>query len=146
MWIDEAFTHALVKHSFSDIAGLVSGDYHPPLYFYGLKIFVLVFGVSVFTIRLFSALGVLSTIALGYFTGQRVFGKSGALYFCVLMLSLPMLSAYALDARMYSWGAFTVTGIFLYASLYISLNKRSDLILLMLFSLIAAYTHYYGLS
>jgi uncharacterized membrane protein len=145
MWIDEAFTHALAKHSLGEIAGLVHGDYHPPLYFYGLKIFVFIFGVSVFTIRFFSTLGVLSTILLGYFGGQRLFGKSGALYFCLLMLSLPMLAAYALDARMYSWGAFAVTGVFLYAALFITSNKKRDLLILMLFSLIAAYTHYYGL-
>lgn len=57
MWIDEAFTHALAKHSLGEIAGLVRGDYHPPLYFYGLKIFVFIFGVSVFTIRFFFHIG-----------------------------------------------------------------------------------------
>jgi hypothetical protein len=46
---------------------------------------------------------------------------------------------------MYTWGAFFVTGVYLYSILFISSNKRSDLIFLMLFSLMAAYTHYYGL-
>jgi uncharacterized membrane protein len=145
IWIDEAFTKALVKHSFGDITGLIKNDFHPPLYFYALKIFVSIFGISVFTIRLFSVLGALATIFIGYGVGQKVFGKSGALYFCLLLLSLPMLAEYSHEARMYTWGAFTVTGVFLYAVLFIKTNRRHDLIFLMLFSVIAAYTHYYAL-
>ncbi len=145
IWIDEAFTKALVKHSFGAITGLIKNDFHPPLYFYALKVFVFIFGISIFTIRLFSTLGVLATILLGYITGQRVFGKSGALYLCLLIATLPMLASYAHEARMYTWGAFAVTGVFLYAVLFLQSNKKNDLFLLMLFSLIAAYIHYYGL-
>ena len=145
LWIDEAFTQALVKHSFGAITGLIQNDFHPPLYFYALKIFVSIFGISVFTIRFFSTLGVLATILLGYVAGQRVFGKSGALYFCLLIVSLPMLASYSHEARMYTWGAFAVTGVFLYSVLFLASNMRKDLILLMLFTLIAAYTHYYAL-
>jgi 4-amino-4-deoxy-L-arabinose transferase-like glycosyltransferase len=145
IWIDETFSKALVEHSFRDMIGSLKNDFHPPLYFFGLKIFVTIFGSNTFTLRAFSVLGVLSTIVLGYVVGQRVFGKSGALYFCLLLLSLPMLASYSHDARMYTWGAFSVTGVFLYAALYISSNKRKDLIFLMFFSLAAAYIHYYGL-
>src|SRR3990172_9885791 len=145
IWIDEAFTKALVKHSFGEITGLIRNDFHPPLYFYALKIFVSIFGISVFTIRLFSVLGVLATIVIGYVAGQKIFSKSGALYFCLLLLSLPMLAEYSHEARMYTWGAFAVTGVFLYAVLSITTSRRSNLLFLMLFSLIAAYTHYYAL-
>ena len=145
IWIDEAFTKALVKHSFGDITGLIKNDFHPPLYFYALKIFVTIFGITDFTIRLFSVLGVLSTLVLGYFVGEKIFGKAGALYFCLLILSLPMIAEFSHEARMYTWGAFTVTGVFLYAALFISSKRKSDLVLLMLFSLLAAYTHYYAL-
>ncbi len=145
IWIDETFSKALVEHSFRDMIGLLKNDFHPPLYFFGLKVFVTIFGSSIFTIRVFSVLGILSIMILGYVVGQRVFGKSGALYFCLLILSLPMLASYSHDARMYTWGAFSVTGVFLYAALFISSNKRKDLIFLMLYSLVAAYTHYYGL-
>ncbi len=145
IWTDETFTKALVQHSFKDMLGLIKNDFHPPLYFYALKIFVSIFGISTFTLRFFSVLGVLSIMVLSYFKGQKVFGKSGALYFCLLIFSLPMLASYSHDARMYTWGAFSITGVFLYAVSYISTNKKSDLLLLMVFSLLAAYTHYYGL-
>ena len=145
IWIDEAFTKALVKHSFGDITNLIKNDFHPPLYFYALKIFVTVFGITDFTIRFFSVLGALATILIGYVIGQKVFGKSGALYFCLLMVSLPMLAEYSHEARMYTWGAFAVTGVFLYAVIFLTSNKRKDLFFLMLFSILAAYIHYYAL-
>ena len=145
IWIDEAFTKALVKHSFGEITGLIKNDFHPPLYFYALKIFVTIFGISDFTIRLFSVLGVIATLFIGYSVGQKVFEKSGALYFCLLLISLPMLAEYAHEARMYTWGAFAVTGVFLYAVIFLTSNKRRDLFLLILFSILAAYIHYYAL-
>jgi uncharacterized membrane protein len=145
LWIDEAFSKALIRHSFSEISGLLKNDFHPPLYFYGLKLFTGIVGISTFTTRVFSVLGVLSTLVLGYASGQRAFGRRGALYFCLLLLSLPMLSSYSHITRMYTWAAFSMTGVFLYSYLFITENKKSDLVLLVLFTLIAAYTHYYGL-
>jgi 4-amino-4-deoxy-L-arabinose transferase-like glycosyltransferase len=145
LWIDEAFTKALVRHSYGEIAQLIKNDFHPPLYFFAVKLFATIFGLNDFTIRLFSVLGILATILLVYLIGQKVFGKSGALYFCLLVISLPMLAEYAHEARMYTWGAFAVTGTFLFASRFLLSNKKSDLIWCMLFSLVGAYTHYYAL-
>ena len=145
IWIDEAFTKALVGHSYGEIVQLIKGDFHPPLYFFVLKLFVSVFGLTNFILRLFSVLGILATIVLVYIPGQKVFGKSGALYFCLLIISLPMLAEYAHEARMYTWGAFTVIGTFIFASRFLSSNRKNDLIWFMLFSLLAAYTHYYAL-
>jgi 4-amino-4-deoxy-L-arabinose transferase-like glycosyltransferase len=145
IWIDEAFTKALVRHSYGEITQLIKNDFHPPLYFFGLKLFVTIFGLNDFTLRLFSVLGILATILLVYIIGQKVFGKSGALYFCLLMVSLPMLAEFAHEARMYTWGSFAVAGTFLFASRFLSSDKQSDLIWFMSFSLAAAYTHYYAL-
>lgn len=145
IWIDEAFSKALVRHSFVDVAGLIKNDFHPPLYFFGLKIFVTIFGLTNFTIRLFSVLGMLATIVLGYVVGQRVFAKSGALYLSLLIISLPMFAEYSHEARMYTWSVFSVLGAFLYAVLFLKTKTRSDLLFLMIFSLMAAYTHYYAL-
>ena len=145
IWIDEAFTKSLVRHSYGEIIQLIKNDFHPPLYFFGLKFFVTIFWLNDFTIRLFSVLGILSTILLVYIIGQKVFGKSGSLYFCLLIVSLPMLAGFSHVARMYTWGAFAVTGTFIFASRFLLSNKRSDLTWLMIFTLMSAYTHYYAL-
>ena len=145
IWVDESFTKALVRHPFSEFFKLVADDFHPPLYFLGLKLFTGVVGLSDFTIRLFSVIGALGTLIIGYTVGQKVFGKGGALSYCLLLLALPMLAAFTHNARMYTWAAFATTGVFLYACLFLKTNKKGDLMLLGVFSLMAAYTHYYSL-
>ena len=62
-----------------------------------------------------------------------------------MSISIPMLAANAHNARMYTWAAFSVTGVFLFSYLYIKTNTRRDLVFLGLFTLMAAYIHYYAL-
>ncbi len=145
LWIDETFSKALVQHPLPHMFGLLAGDFHPPLYFLALKLFTSVVGVSDFTIRFFSVLGVLSTLALSYGVGQRLLGKRGALILCLLILSIPMLASHARNTRMYTWASFSVTGVFLYAGLVMKTKAFKDLLMLGLFTLMAAYLHYYSL-
>lgn len=146
LWGDEIYTKSIINHSVSEMFALFKNDLHPPLYFLGLKLFTTIFGLSALVLRLFSVVGVISTLLLGYFVGQRVFGKQGALYFCVMLISLPMLAAYSHEARMYTWAAFSTTGIFIYSCLFLKSGKNSDLAFLFLFTVVAIYTHYYSMA
>ena len=146
LWSDEVYTKSMLDGSLSDFFAKFKNDLHPPLYYLGLRFFTDLFGLSAISLRLFSVLGVLSTILLGYFAGQRVFGKQGALYFCLMLISIPMLAAYSHQARMYTWAAFSVTGVFLYSYLFMRTGKYRDLILLFLFTVISMYMHYYSMT
>ena len=95
LWSDEIYTKSMLGGSLSDFFAKFKNDLHPPLYYLGLRLFTALFGLNAISLRLFSVLGVLSTILLGYFAGQRVFGKQGALYFCLMLISVPMLAAYS---------------------------------------------------
>lgn len=143
LWVDEVFTQELVKKPLGDMFRLLTGDFHPPLYFLGLKIFTLIFGSTAFTIRLFSTIGAILTLVLSYVVGKKVFGNRGALFLSILLLALPMLASNAQTARMYTWSVFFSTGVFLYACLFIQSGKLRDLVLLGIFSLMAMHTHYY---
>ena len=44
IWFDEVFSVSIVKHSFSDIISFTAADVHPPLYYFILKCFTLIFG------------------------------------------------------------------------------------------------------
>ena len=123
IWIDDTFSKEVIKQSYSNMLAFVAGDFHPPLYFTGLKLFTFVAGITDFTIRLFSVIGAVGIIFIGYAVGQRAFGKKGALYFCLLLFSLPMIEIYSHNVRMYTWAAFFTTGVFLYAYLYIKYIK-----------------------
>lgn len=146
MWSDEIYTKSMLDGSWSDFIAGFKNDLHPPLYYLGLRSFTGMFGLNAVTMRLFSVLGILSTILLGYFAGQRVFGKRGALYFCLMLISVPMLAAYSHQARMYTWAAFSVTGVFIYSYLFMMTGKNRDLVLLFVFTVIAIYIHYYSMA
>ena len=146
LWSDEIYTKSMLGGSLSDFFAKFKNDLHPPLYYLGLRLFTGLFGLNAISLRLFSVLGVLSTILLGYFAGQRVFGKQGALYFCLMLISIPMLAAYSHQARMYTWAAFSVTGVFIYSYLFMRTGKNRDLILLFVFTVLAMYTHYYSMA
>lgn len=145
LWSDEIYTKSMLEGSLSDFYSKFKNDLHPPLYYLGLKLFTDLFGLNPISLRLFSVLGVLSTLLLGYFAGQRVFGRQGAIYFCLMLISVPMLATYSHQARMYTWASFATTGIFIYSYLFIKTKKNRDLALLFIFTVIAIYIHYYSL-
>jgi 4-amino-4-deoxy-L-arabinose transferase-like glycosyltransferase len=145
LWADETYTKALISHPFGQVFKDLAKDFNPPLYYVALKVFTNIVGSNAFTIRLFSVIGALSTLLIGYVVGQRVFGKNCALCYCLLLVSLPMLASFTHEGRMYTWAALATTGVFLYSLLYMKNGRIGDLIFLGLFSLMAAYTHYYCL-
>jgi len=146
LWSDEVYTKSMLAGSFPDFFSKFKNDLHPPLYYLGLRLFTGLFGLNAISLRLFSVLGVLSTILLGYIAGQRIFDKQGAIYFCLMLISIPMLAAYSHQARMYTWAAFSVTGVFIYSYLFMRTGKNRDLVLLFVFTVIAMYIHYYSMA
>jgi uncharacterized membrane protein len=143
IWVDEVFTRELIRKPLDNLFKLLTDDFHPPLYFLGLKMFTSVVGLTDFSIRLFSTIGALLTLLLSYMVGKKVLKTNGAFYFSFILLALPMLASNAQTARMYTWAVFFTTGVFFYACLFIQSGKKKDLILLGIFSLMALYTHYY---
>jgi hypothetical protein len=145
LWNDEAFTKQVITFPLSDMVGLLAGDFHPPLYFIALKAVTALVGSTASTLRLFSVLGVLATLVLVCTMGKRVLGRDGAFLCCLMIMSIPMMATYAHTARMYTWAAFSVTGMFLTASALSKAPSRRDLLWLGGFTLLGAYVHYYCL-
>lgn len=145
VWYDEACSAGIIRHPLAEIWNIVKGDVHPPLYFYMLKVFSLLFGNSVFALRTFSVLGNLAFFSLGIGPVRRACGKTVGLLFSFLVTVVPIYLAAAQEIRMYTWSVFFVTGSFLYAYLAISENKTSDWIKFGVLMLAAIYTHYYAL-
>jgi 4-amino-4-deoxy-L-arabinose transferase-like glycosyltransferase len=145
LWSDETYTISMLQGPLSDFYSKFKTDLHPPLYYLGLRAFTGLFGLSATALRTFSVVGVLATLLLGYFAGQRVFGKQGALYLCLMLISVPMLAVYSHQARMYSWAAFSITGVFIYSCLFIRTGTTRYLILLLIFTVAAMYIHYYSM-
>ena len=145
LWSDETYTKAMINCSLPEMFSRFRNDLHPPLYFIGLRLFTYLFGMGTITLRVFSVIAVLSTLLLTYVAGQRLFGKQGAIYFCLMILALPMLASFSHEARMYTWAAFSVTGVFIYSLLFMKTGKNRDLVFLFIFTLAAIYIHYYSM-
>jgi uncharacterized membrane protein len=146
LWSDEVYTKSMIDCSLPELFVNFKNDLHPPLYYVGLRLFTMVFGISAFSMRIFSVIGVLSMFLVGYFGGRQVFGKKGALYFCLMLLSVPMLASYSHQARMYTWAAFSVTGVYIYSCLFIKSAKNRHLVFLFIFTVAAMYIHYYSMA
>lgn len=146
MWYDECYSSALKSHSLGDICRITAGDSHPPLYYILLKGFTLVFGDSIFTLRLFSALGVIAIALLGIGPVKRIFGPKFGIIFSFVIFITPAMYSYAQEVRMYTWASFFVTASAVYGYLCLfDKSRKTDWVLMGLSSLAAAYTHYYAL-
>lgn len=146
VWNDEIISRALISnHSFSLVFNYIINDVHPPLYYLLLKLFCSIGGNSILSIRLFSVLGALALASLGLGPVRRAFGNKTGLLYCGLIFLTPAFLGLAQEGRMYTWAAFFVTGTVFYAYLAATDSKQTDWVKLGLFTLGAAYIHYYAL-
>ncbi len=101
IWFDEAFSRHIIRFDFAKIWYFTSVDVHPPLYYFLLKIWTLIFGASDFAIRSMSvAFGVLAITAL-YFLLKRLFNQKIAFFATLAAAFSPLFIRYSQEARMY---------------------------------------------
>lgn len=144
-WYDEAYTIALMKYSFSEIWKITSTDVHPPLYYFMLKTFISIFGETLFTMRIFSSLGVIATCFIGLFSIKRLFGEKVSFSFILLMILMPINQYLGVEIRMYSWAMFFVLISAVYAYDVFQKETLFCYSKMTFFAICAAYTHYYAL-
>ena len=143
LWYDEAFTGALVRHSFVDVVEITAGDKHAPLYFIFSKFITLILGNNEFSLRTPSLLGVIALAALGFGPVKRILGGKAALLYTLLVFVTPAFVSQALNARMYTWAAFFCTSAVLYAYLAATEDKVRDWIIFSAAVVAGMYTHVY---
>lgn len=160
---DEYFSMQWCRLSWPQLMQTLISDVHPPLYYFLLKPLVDLTNESMICARILSAVCGITLLWTGALFLSRHFGtKSAFFYACFLYLN-PFMIQKATEIRMYMPASlFTViSGIFSYyllkdadsfksdpASLQdvqIHKTSRKHWICFTLFSLLAAYTHYYAL-
>lgn len=142
---DEAYSMAMIQHSFSDIWNITATDVHPPLYYFMLKSFTLLFGDSLATLRVFSALGILGIFLLGMIPIRLYFGTNVSLVFVIIVSLLPVTQYLSDEIRMYSWAMFFTLANALAAYKVFKKSSILNNCVLFLSAFCAAYTHYYSL-
>ena len=147
LWYDEAFSVLYAeKGLFFILYGTISqvegaaADVHPPLYYFLLNNWM-VLGQSLFTVRMFSAILGIATVAVSYSLGKQLLGERSGLMAAFVVAISPFHVYYSQEARMYSLLAFLLLlGTYFFVRAARTLNTRYWIGFAVCFAL-AQYTH-----
>lgn len=147
IWVDEAFSLKLIQHGYAEMIRLTAMDVHPPLYYLILKFVVSLFPETVpvvYTAKLVSVIPFVLTLCAIWGTVRREWGKYTAGIVTVCLVAMPHVGSYGVEARMYSWAMYFVFLAFLEMCAILKGARRKNWVCLVLYSLGAAYTHYFA--
>ena len=103
LWLDEAISVNIAKLPIDSIVTRFSiHDFHPPLYYWFLNIWIKIFGDQVWVMRLSSILFSLITIWLVYKIGKEIKDQKTGLWAAILTGINPLLIYFSQELRMYS--------------------------------------------
>lgn len=111
LWLDEATVANVVKHfSYLDIVAKFSiHDFHPPLYYWTLKLWTSIFGYSEVALRFPSVIFSLTTGWVVYLIGKKLKNAQVGLWSALLFLFNPLIVYYSQEARMYMMATFLLS-------------------------------------
>jgi len=111
LWLDEAVTAKVVSaYNFFDIPKLFSpADFHPPLYYFLMKLWTNIFGYSEISLRMPSIIFSILTGYVVYLIGKRLKNRQIGVWAAVFFLFNPLIVYYSQEARMYMMTVFFLT-------------------------------------
>ncbi len=143
LWVDEAFTAALIRGSMAEVIRDTVNDTLPPFYNVAGKLLTAVFGFSPLVLKLFSCIPM---ILLMFFGGRKLFSVCGfrtAFLYELFLIAMPHFLHYGVEIRMYSWGVFACG---MAGTCFLNILKDdASLIPLSLFTVFAGYIHHFAL-
>lgn len=153
IWYDEVFSVNLISLSYRDIAEFTAGDVHPPLYYWYLKFFTEAGGLltggltpetTVYWAKLASLMPMVGLWLLAVTRVRKRFGLLTAGIFSFCAFTMPQLTAYGMEIRMYSLALLLVTLAFIFACDTAIYRTGRSCIGLFVCGILAAYTQYFS--
>jgi 4-amino-4-deoxy-L-arabinose transferase-like glycosyltransferase len=143
-WGDEMRSLLWARSDFAALIVNLKGDVHPLLYGAALHLWGSAFGLSWFSLRLFSAVLGVATIPLIFEAGRRWAGPATGLGAAVALTLSPFHVFYSQEARNY-----TLLGLVMLGSIYLLLRWLEErdgrwLVGHALLAAIAVHTHYWA--
>ena len=142
--INEFFTLTVIHFPMSDLLHILGGEMNPPLYFILLKALAKLANdfaiLKVFSVVPYAIILILSIIKL-----KKDYGwlTAGLFAFAIAMMSEFFITYSIL--RPYSWAMLFIILAFICFKDIITTADKKSFILFTIFSVLASYTHYYGL-
>ncbi len=150
LWHDEAFSALMLRYSWAEMLQRLATDVHPPLYYILLRVWVTVFGDSVFWLRGFSVICGILAITMVYWLVNKYFANKTAAIMATAFTAVNFFQIHrgSLEARMYTLGVLLLllAAASLLQALYKHTNTNKNWKYYALFTLFGAsliYTHYY---
>jgi mannosyltransferase len=143
IWFDEAFSAYITRFSFYDIAKYTAVDVHPPLYYWALKAWEMIFGYSAVAIRSLSVLFAAVAAVFGYLLVRRLFGRRAAAVSLLLVVLEPMVIRYSREARMYTMAAAIVLAATYVLTFAINSKRKRPWIVYAILVAAGMWTHYF---
>ncbi len=144
-WGDAAFTANLVVNTVPDIIKITAADVHPPLYYLFVKAGYVLFGNQGWIFHFVSLIPLGIIIIFTLTSIWENMGKETAFILLTFIGLSPNAVKFNIEVRMYSWAALFILLTFYYLYRILSEEKWRYYVFFCLFSLAAAYTHYYCL-
>ncbi len=150
IWYDEVFSVNFLKYHYDEIVALTAEDVHPPFYYWYLKAFhdigkLIMPGVaSEVLAKMASLLPMAGIWAYAFTLVRKRMGILVASLFIFLISTMPQLSGYAVEIRMYSLALFCITALFLHSYEIILENKLRHWITFWIYGIVTAYIQYYA--
>jgi 4-amino-4-deoxy-L-arabinose transferase-like glycosyltransferase len=147
LWLDELYS-VQSSRSLERLAYFYTWDLHPPLYSLALWVWMGVAGTSEWAVRLPSALSGCAMLFVIWFLGRERFGVTVALAFLGLAAFSSRAVYFAQEARSYSFLILVCTALtILWVGRMVEpagSRERAGTLWLVLLSVVAGWTHYYG--
>ncbi len=105
-WIDEGISVGVADRPFLDIPGALQLDGNPPVYYLLLHLWIGWFGDSESAVHTLSTLFAVATVPVGFVLARRPFGSRAALGTAAIAATLPYLTYFGQETRMYAMVAF----------------------------------------
>jgi hypothetical protein len=143
-WIDEGISVGVAQFPFADIPSALRLDGNPPVYYLLLHVWLRLFGDSVAAAHSLSTLFALATVPGTYLLARRPLGRRVALGATAVAATLPFLTYFGQETRMYAMVAFLSVVV---AGLHLRLfdrGARRTQVALSLVLIVLLYTHTWG--
>lgn len=138
---DSAYQYFLTQHSMSEIWELIPEDYSPPLYSILLKLFCMVFGHTLYVMRVFSIFPIMGMLVLALFPFRRIFGAKAGVLCALITVCAPSIMYITPEIRPTILAVFFMMGTSVYAC-DVQFNDRNQAyIALSAFTVLGMYTH-----
>ncbi len=167
IWFDELFTVELAVKPLGEMIELAAQDVHPPLYYILVRMVYIILNPilsahispessatvvsvasassAVVAAKITSLIPYLGTAAYLLTFIRKKYGLAASGFAFLLIETMPHMSEYMVEARMYSWCAFCLLAMYIHAVEYVDTYTTKHSIFMLIYGVAAMYLHYYGL-